>query len=284
MTVESVKLSSTARRFEVEYIENPNFTPSFYPFDFLGHNEPGGATLNRTMSSDTHATLLERLRDASDALAWDEFFQRYWRLIYSFARHRGCSEDTSEEIVQEVVLAIFERRDVFQYDPSRGRFRDWLGGTVRNKVAEHKRRPAARIRGRGGDLRNGLAEQEATDPPADQAWEAAFEESLLATLLDILRRETNPRTFQAFELMVLHELPGTDVARITGLTRNAVYLARRNVFRRLKQLSGSYADDGQLKRNLKQALAAQSNPAIQRSISGRIEKTICSMKEPRLGK
>ncbi|MBN1853052.1 MAG: PEGA domain-containing protein, partial [Pirellulales bacterium] len=110
---------------------------------------------------------------------------------YGFARHRGCSEDTSEEIVQEVVMAIFQRRDVFQYDPKRGRFRDWLGGMVRNKVAEHKRRPAARIRGRGGDFQSRFDEQEANDPPVDQAWEAAFEEALLGALLDIVRRETN---------------------------------------------------------------------------------------------
>jgi len=94
------------------------------------------------MSSETQATLLDRLREGADPMAWDDFFQRYWRLIYAWARRRGCSDDTAEEIVQDVMLAVFEQRDVYRYDPERGRFRDWLGTLVRNKVADHRRRPS----------------------------------------------------------------------------------------------------------------------------------------------
>ena len=77
------------------------------------------------MTSCTRATLLERIGDGADALAWDEFFARYWPTIYGFARHRGCAEHTAEEIVQDVMLKVFQQRDVYQYDPARGRFRDW---------------------------------------------------------------------------------------------------------------------------------------------------------------
>ena len=94
--------------------------------------------------TNTQATLLERLRDGADALAWDEFFARYWPTIYGFSRHRGCSQHTAEEIVQDVMLKVFQQRDVYQYDPARGRFRDWLGTVVRNKIAEHHRRPGRR--------------------------------------------------------------------------------------------------------------------------------------------
>ena len=37
------------------------------------------------------------------------------------------------------------------------------------------------------------------------------------------------RTYLAFELFTLHELPGTRVARATGLSRNAVYEARNRI-------------------------------------------------------
>ena len=104
------------------------------------------------MVSNTRATLLERLRDGANALAWDEFFAYYWPTIYGFARHRGCSEHTAEEIVQDVMLKVFQQRDVYQYDPARGRFRDWLGTVVRNNVAEHRRRPANRLQGSGRRL------------------------------------------------------------------------------------------------------------------------------------
>ena len=93
------------------------------------------------MAENTRATLLERLRDGADALAWDEFFARYWPTIYGFARHRGCSLHTAEEVVQDVMLKVFQQRDIFHYDPSRGRFRDWLATVVRNQVFERRRRP-----------------------------------------------------------------------------------------------------------------------------------------------
>jgi RNA polymerase sigma-70 factor (ECF subfamily) len=228
------------------------------------------------MNSKTQATLLARLRDGTDPLAWDEFFERYGRLLFVCARHRGCSEHTAEEIVQEVMLAVFQKRDVYRYDPSRGRFRDWLGGVVRNKVKEHRRRPSERVRARGGDADGDLVETEAADADAEAAWEAAFEEALLGALLDVVRREVSPRAFQAFELFTLHDLPGAKVAQITGLSRNAVYLARRKVFRRLSQLGGKYGRDGRLDDRVKRALRARPSAAAERSLISRIEQTMQS--------
>ena len=133
-------------------------------------------------NSKTQASLLERLRDGTDPLAWDEFFGRYWTPIYGFARHRGCSEHTAEEIVQDVMLKVFEQKDIFQYDPERGRFRDWLGTLVRNRVAQRRRGPAERVREqrvreqrvweRGGDQDETMPEPKAPGATVDEAWEA----------------------------------------------------------------------------------------------------------------
>jgi RNA polymerase sigma factor (sigma-70 family) len=228
------------------------------------------------MVSDTRTTLLERLRDGANALAWDEFFSCYWPTIYGFARHRGCSEHTAEEIVQEVMLKVFQQRDVYQYDPTRGRFRDWLGAVVRNNVAEHRRRPANRIQGRGGDSHVGRLDAADDHDDAAAAWEVAFENSLLLALLDAVRRETNPRTYLAFELVGLEGLSGRDVARLTGLSRNAVYKAHKRVLERLVELGAPYRQDGQLIGQIKEALQQRASPAVQRSLTARIQKTMRS--------
>jgi len=228
------------------------------------------------MNDDTRATLLERLRDGADPLVWDEFFQRYWRLIYASARARGCSEHTGEEIVQDVMLAVFEKRDVFRYDPALGRFRDWLCGLVRNKVAEFRRRPAERVRALGGDSDVGVMDVEADDAGPDETWETIFEQLLLVVLLDIVRRELNPRTYQAFELSTLYEMSGREAARITGISRNAVYQARKKVFTRLRELGATYRKDGQLHEHVKQALRSLPSPIVERSLTTRIAKTMRS--------
>jgi RNA polymerase sigma factor (sigma-70 family) len=228
------------------------------------------------MNSNTRATLLERLRDGADALAWDEFFARYWPTVYAYARHRRCSPHTAEEIVQDVMLKVFEKRDVYQYDPTRGRFRDWLGAVVRNRVAEHRRKPGNRLRAAGGDSDHGLPEPEADDPAAEAIWEAAFENALLLALLDSVRREIEPRTYLAFELATIEGLPGGDVARLTGLSRNAVYKARQRVLSRLEQLGASYRSDGRLPERIQRAMAERPPAAIHRALATRIENTMHS--------
>jgi len=226
------------------------------------------------MNSTTQATLLERLRDGDAVMAWEEFFQRYGRLIYAAARSRGCREHTAEEIVQEVMLTVFQQRDVFRYDPGRGRFRDWLRSVVRNAVAEHRRAPSQRVRARGGDGQDRFPEPCDDDAAPDQAWEAAFEESLLAALLDVVRREVTPETYQAFELTTLEELSGSQVARLTGLSRNAVYLARKRVLKRLRELGAGYGEEGQLDRRVRRALSSLPGAAVERSMTNRMAKTM----------
>jgi RNA polymerase sigma factor (sigma-70 family) len=228
------------------------------------------------MTTTTRATLLERLRDGADVLAWDEFFARYWPTIYGFARYRGCSQHTAEEIVQDVMLKVFQQRDVYQYDPARGRFRDWLGAVVRNRVAEHHRSPANRVRGGGGDAGVGRLEQATDEQGPDAAWEAAFEDSLLVALLDAVRRETNARTYLAFELVSLEGLSGGEAARMTGLSRNAVYKACRRVVERLVELGAPYREDGRLAQQIRKAMEQRPSAAVQRSLTERIQKTMCS--------
>jgi RNA polymerase sigma factor (sigma-70 family) len=231
------------------------------------------------MNSLTRPTLLEHLRDGADPLAWDEFFGRYGRLIYCYARRRGCSDDTSEEIVQEVMLKVYQQKDIFHYDPGRGRFRDWLGALVRNQVAEYRRRPARRIRARGGASGGGLVEAADGSPPPEISWETAFEDSLLIVLLDVVRREMNPRDYLAFELLALGALSGAEVARLTGLTRNAAYKARRRALRRLSELGRSYRDNGQLGDRVRQALRSLPRAAAERSLSTRIRQTLQSRED-----
>jgi len=220
----------------------------------------------------TRTSVLERLHDGADPMAWNDFFERYRPLVYSSALKRGCSRHTAEEVVQDVMLAVFERKAVFRHDPSRGRFRDWLGGVVRRQVTARRRAPAERRRGRGG---NGdeRPEPEASGAGPDAAWEAAFEQALLAFLLDVVRRETSPRTYQAFEVFTLGECSGVEAARITGLTRNAVYQARKNVLRRLRELGAAFGDRGPPDEAIRAALCMRAEAPVEQSVLTRMEQT-----------
>ncbi len=216
--------------------------------------------------ANTRHSLLERLRDGADPVAWDDFFHRYWPFVFSIARRRGCTEHTAEEVVQDVMLAIFEKKAVFCHDPSRGRFRDWLGGVVRNHVALRRRAPAERCRAHGGGE---LPELEA----AVGEFDAAFDQAMLAFLLDRVRAEVHPRTYQAFEAFTLGGCSGGEVARLTGLTRNAVYQARKNILKRLRELGALYDRQGPPDDMIRSAFRSRPGAAVERSVAERIERT-----------
>jgi RNA polymerase sigma-70 factor (ECF subfamily) len=228
---------------------------------------------DRAMDNTTQVTLLDRLREGDGVMAWEEFFGRYWHLVFVTARNRGCQAHTAEEIVQEVMLTVFQQRHVFQYDPSKGRFRDWLRQVVRNAVAKHRREPAQRVRARGGESEVSTPEP-IGDDGLDDRWEAHFEQSLLTALLDAVRVEVAPETYQAFELLTLQGLSGAEVARITGLTRNAVYLARKRVLKRLRQLGAAYRDEGQLEDRVREALRSYPDASVERSLTNRVGQTM----------
>jgi RNA polymerase sigma-70 factor, ECF subfamily len=216
-------------------------------------------------ATQTHVSLLERLDGGSDPVVWDEFFERYWPFLFSAARRRGCSEHTAEEVVQEVMLAIFERKAAFVHDPSRGRFRHWLAGVVRKKVAMRRRAPAERCRAQGG---SGAEFPEPEDPNgALNAFDdAAFDQAMLAMLLDVVRREVHPRSYQAFEAFTLGGCSGAKAARLTGLTRNAVYQARKNIVRRLRELGANLGENGPPDEMIRAAIRARPSQSVERSL------------------
>ncbi|QIP15223.1 RNA polymerase sigma-70 factor [Spirosoma aureum] len=54
--------------------------------------------------------LLIRLRTGDEA-AFREIYQRYWKRLYSSARRKIESQDTVEELVQDIFLKLWERRN-----------------------------------------------------------------------------------------------------------------------------------------------------------------------------
>ena len=88
----------------------------------------------------THPSLLERLtRD--DAEAWREFEARYGDLLLRYGLARGLQLADAEDARQLVLLSLAKGLASFRYRPERGRFRDYLGRSVRNATFRVTARP-----------------------------------------------------------------------------------------------------------------------------------------------
>ena len=160
-----------------------------------------------------------------------------------------------------------------------GRFRSWLGAIVRNKIAEHRRRPNQRVRPPGGDSQVTVAWHDANDDSPEAVWEAAFEKNLLTALLNVLQSEMAPQRFQAFELFVFSDLSASKVAEVTGLTRHGVYNARRAAFKRLRELGQPYRERGELTTRMKEAIESSPDASVERTLTFRLQESLRSRQE-----
>ena len=54
-------------------------------------------------------------------------------LIYRSCRRRGLQDADAADVGQEVLAQVARSIRDFEYQPGRGRFRDWLGAVVRKR-------------------------------------------------------------------------------------------------------------------------------------------------------
>jgi RNA polymerase sigma-70 factor (ECF subfamily) len=101
----------------------------------------------------TRRSLVDRLADWDDRKHWQEFFDSYWKLIYSAARKSGLTDAEAQEVVQETVITVAKNIDKLQYNPAIGSFKGWLLRITRWRIADQfrKREPAEIKRSRSTD-------------------------------------------------------------------------------------------------------------------------------------
>lgn len=189
-----------------------------------------------THSPETQPSLLVRLRDAGDELAWSQFVDLYGPLVYGWLRRQGLQDADVADLTQDVLRLVSAAVKTFEYDPRQGTFRGWLFTVVRNRLRTFWQREAGRGQGEGGsaaiEMLHAVADE---SPDAEAEWNAAFERQLFHCAADIIRDDFAEATWQAFWRTAVEGQAGRAVAADLGLTPAAVYLARSRVMARLKE-------------------------------------------------
>ena len=143
----------------------------------------------------TRRSLLSRLKQSNAQESWREFFDTYWRLIYTAALNAGLTDSEAQEVVQETVLTVLKKVKSFRYDPAIGSFKGWLLTIVRWRIADQFRKRPQQIRppsSRRTAETSGTATLERIADPAAINLEAVWEEEWQRTLFAAaLSRETS---------------------------------------------------------------------------------------------
>jgi RNA polymerase sigma-70 factor (ECF subfamily) len=190
----------------------------------------------------TRSSLLHRLKDWGDHGSWQDFFDTYWKLIYSVAIKAGLSDVEARDVVQETVLAVAKQLRSGGYDRTKSPFKRWLCMITERRIIDHfRRRTDPKLRHRPAETgdpasTDTLARQ--PDPASlrlDQVWEEEWQKNLVDAALERVKQQVTPKQFQIFDLSVLRELPVSEVTSLLKVNAAQVYLARHRVGGLLKQ-------------------------------------------------
>jgi len=185
-----------------------------------------------TKPPSTRATLLIRLRQETDTEAWTVFVDLYTPLVYRFGRSRGLQDADARDVTQQVLAIVHQAMGKFEYDPTRGRFRNWLGAVAAHEISRYQRkdrRPGKGVGDGWGDEMAALA-----NAAVDPVWAEEFNSYIFQLALNRIRPEFDADVWQAFDLTWLHDVKPRAAAKTIGKPAAWVYKARYKVIERLK--------------------------------------------------
>ncbi len=200
--------------------------------------------MEETPGSRTSPTLLGRLRQQpSDQAAWEEFVERYGRLILAWCRQVRLQDADIEDITQIVLVKLAHKMRTFAYDPSRS-FRGWLRTLTSHAWSDFVE---ARQRAGRGTGDSAVEERLHTQPARDDLvarLEEQFDREVLEEASARIRLRVEPSSWEAFQLTAVQGLTAAEAAPRLGKEVAAVFKARRRVQKMLQDEVRKLEGDG----------------------------------------
>jgi len=191
-------------------------------------------------SGSISSTLLAQLK-ANRPEAWQRFVRLYSPMVYRWCRRSGVMADDAADVLQEVLAAVIRHVSEFRREGPHDSFTAWLATVTRNKVCDHYRRRHGRVEGRGGTTaQRRMAEIPQPPEPSHETIQPDAETvaGLSRRVLDMIRAEFEPGTWQAFWRTTVEGQTPALVAEELQMGVAAVYMAKSRVLRRLRQALG----------------------------------------------
>jgi RNA polymerase sigma-70 factor (ECF subfamily) len=179
----------------------------------------------------TKKTLIKRLQGGDD-ISWNEFYLFYSPFVSAIGQKLGMTPEDCKDLMQEIMVTLFNGKEILRYDPSRGRFRTYFGTIVRHKALKMIQKEArASISGLGlgadtisENRQNSLffSDYQGENDPFQKIFDEEYRKCLLELALNELRKHVEPETYDIFEMVVLQSRPPKDVAKYLGISRAVI--------------------------------------------------------------
>ena len=183
---------------------------------------------------ETSHSLFARVKDLGDGAAWTEFLGIYQPVVFRMARRRGLQDADAQDVMQQVFLSISKSIEGWIPGDLQPPFRAWLTTIARNAITKALvRRPRDAATGSTSMVELLDAQPDPQATTAEILAEARKE--LIRWATEQIRSEFSEATWNVFWLTAIEGVPIAEVAKSTGRSAGAVYVARYRVIARLKE-------------------------------------------------
>lgn len=198
--------------------------------------------------------------------ALESLFEVYWYPLYAYVRRRGHDFHEAQELTQEFVARLLEKRSIGVADRERGRFRSFLIASLKHFLTNEWDR--ARAKKRGGGVRvlsldipidmDTAERRYSLEPVHGMTPERIFERRWALTLVERVterlraeaRKARKLKLFDALKPHLMGEGGGTSYADVAsalrmkeGAVKTAVHRLRKRFKERLREEIADTVDD-----------------------------------------
>lgn len=199
----------------------------------------GDAPVNRL--PETRHSLLLRLADASDGVAWREFLEVYERAIFRFACSRGLQPADAEDVTQRVLAAVVDKVQSWEPEVNRGSFGAWLFRVTRNLAAktwnDRMTQPLQYDELDAPEAIPGVSASDAT------LFQTEYRRALFHWAADRVRDQVQPVTWRAFWLTAVEQQAASSVAKELHISVASVYTAKCRMLSRIRTEIEAFESD-----------------------------------------
>jgi RNA polymerase sigma-70 factor (ECF subfamily) len=183
----------------------------------------------------TSPSLLERLRDRADNLAWRRLLKIYEPWLRGWLCRQQLQSADVEDALQDILTTVSVKLPNFVHNGHPGAFRAWLRAILVNRVRHilrgQRHREAREAIPRHGDWLDQLEDDNSTP---SQQWNREHDQQLVRRMLARIQPEFHLKTWQVFQMLVLEDRPAAEVAQHFNIAVNLVYIAKSRVLSRLR--------------------------------------------------
>ena len=197
-----------------------------------------GLNLQYSDDTSTDVSMLMHLASGNHEEAWQQFLDRYIKLLMGWCRYWKVEPADVDEVVQETVLAVVKGFKNFQRQGD-GSFRAWLKTIARNcwmRVAQNRQR-AMGVKPANVSAQSFV--EWATNPLAENHLLQLFDEWATRELLDLAcdraRQRADERTWQIYHQATFEDLSVEQVADRLKISVKQVYDGIFRVRRMIRQ-------------------------------------------------